>query len=329
MLYIVTGKYPKDTSMSLDQILFGESNTSSHKERTYPGTVTKCYKDMPDGLYTKDDIQRLINKLAEYVQIYEKVEKKYHHFEIPKKSGGMRHICEPYETLKFAQIELRKLITNDIGPLYHTSAFAYCKGRNTLNCIKKHQANKSNWFLKLDFSDFFGSTNKNFVMSQLRKIVPFNLIIEDDIGKIMLEKSLDMCFLNNGLPQGTPISPMLTNIIMIPFDHELNRRLHKKGLVYTRYADDIQISGRYHFDVNEIIKIVKEVVHQVQAPYTLNETKTRFGSKKGKNWNLGLMLNKDNKITIGHKQHKFLKANIPQADLLYFRQQLWESRALD
>ena len=47
---------------------------------------------------------------------------------------------------------------------------------------------------------------------------------------------------------------------------------------------------------------------ECNAPYTFKEEKTRYGSRSGSNWNLGVMLNKDNNITVGHKKKKYFRA---------------------
>lgn len=315
MPYVVTYKPPKGKEVSLDQILFGETDENSvSRERTYPGTITRRYDSLPDGLYTADDIQRLIDKLASLRHMtswYPKVmTSQYQIFEIPKQSGGMRRICAPNARLYSDQVQLRSLFQNDFSSLYHTSAFAYCKGRSIKHCIARHQANKSRWFLKLDFEDFFGNTSKSFVLQQLEKIAPFSEVMKDPVGRERLSKALDICFLNDGLPQGTPISPMLTNLVMIPFDHAASNTLHKHGFVYTRYADDIQISHREKFNAAEITNLIKIILREQQMPYKIKTEKTRFGSASGRNWNLGLMLNNENRITIGHEEHKLMKARI-------------------
>lgn len=314
MPYVVTPLAPKGATPSLSQLLGGDPAPSSHKTRLYPSTRTNFYQTLPSHLYRPEDVRRLIELLKPYAhtaQCYSQpLTTQYRIFHIPKHSGGMRQICAPKPRLFADQIALRTLFETEFSALYHTTAFAYCKGRSIKHCIKRHQANKSKWFLKLDFSDFFGNTSSEFVLQQLEKIAPFSEVMRDKIGRQRLEQALSLCFLNNGLPQGTPISPMLTNLVMIPFDHELNKRLHERGFVYTRYADDIQISHREEFNPVRITGIVNSVLRDLSMPYHLKPTKSRFGSSSGRNFNLGLMLNGDNQITIGYKQHKLLKARL-------------------
>lgn len=315
MPYVVTYKPPKGKEISLDQILFCETDyTSLHKQRVYPGTVTRHYDSLPHGLYRAAEIRRLIAKLSDLplIKAYypSDMRGQYRTFTIPKRSGGQRTICEPCPRLYQDQVNLRTLFEKDFSALYHTTAFAYCKGRSIIHCIKRHQANKSKWFLKLDFENFFGNTNMSFVLRQLSQIAPFSEVMKDEQGSKLLEKALRICFFDDGLPQGTPISPMLTNLVMIPIDHELNKALHARGFVYTRYADDMQISHREKFKPDDVIAIVNSVLRRFCAPYTIKQEKTRFGSSSGRNWNLGLMLNGENQITIGHKQHKLMKARM-------------------
>ena len=128
-----------------------------------------------------------------------------------------------------------------------------------------------------------------------------------DAGREELKKALDLAFLDGGLPQGTPISPTITNIMMIPVDFKLYNTLRKfenQRYVYTRYADDFIISSRFEFDVHKIEDVVVSTLESFHAPFSINAAKTRYGSSAGRNWNLGVMLNKDNEITIGHKKKR-------------------------
>jgi hypothetical protein len=91
----------------------------------------------------------------------------YRTYHIFKKTGGVRRIDAPTRELMTALRELKTLLEEELSALHHTSAFGYVRRRSTVDAIKLHQKNESRWFLKLDFSDFFGSTTIKFVMSML------------------------------------------------------------------------------------------------------------------------------------------------------------------
>lgn len=235
----------------------------------------------------------------------------YNTFYIPKKnSKKMRRIDAPKSELMNALYELKSLLEALVPATHHQTAYAYVPGRNCLRAIKRHQRNNSEWFLKTDFSDFFGSVSIVFLRNMLSLIHPINHIMDDSEGRIQLTRALTLCFLNRGLPQGTPISPLLTNLMMIPLDYHLSRKLSAKSFVYTRYADDILISAKNNFVYKEVVKIINETLTEFKAPFSIKPGKTRYGSRNGANWNLGVMLNKDNNITVGHVNKKYFKATV-------------------
>lgn len=82
------------------------------------------------------------------------------------------------------------------------------------------------------------------------------------------------------------------------------RDYDKQQFVYTRYADDFIISSKYDFDVHKVEKLVVDTLKSFGAPFSINASKTRYGSSAGRNWNLGVMLNKDNEITVGYKKKR-------------------------
>ena len=152
-------------------------------------------------------------------------------------------------------------------------------------------------------------------MDMLCELYPFCVFVNYDYGyREALQKALSLCFLNGGLPQGTPTSPMLTNMMMIPIDHAIAKmcREYSPHLCYTRYADDMLISSQFSFHWTDVQNKITDIFNQFSAPFTLNAEKTRYGSSAGRNWNLGVMLNKENKITIGHEKKKVFKAMIFQ-----------------
>ena len=240
----------------------------------------------------------------------------YREFYIPKKSRGYRKIDAPNAELMEALRELKRIFEEDFHALYHTSAFAYIKKRCHLDAVKKHQVNQSNWYAKFDLSNFFGSTTKEFVISMFSRIFPFSEVLNTGVGYEEFEKAIDLAFLDGGLPQGTPISPIITNVMMIPIDYSFANHFRKfvyinkegevmeRNLIYTRYADDMIISSRQDFDFKVVERHIEAIFQLYKAPFHINSEKTRYGSRAGSNFNLGVMVNKDNKITIGYKKKR-------------------------
>ena len=233
----------------------------------------------------------------------------YRHYFIPKRNGGLRPIDQPCDELQNALDELKNVLSEKFGILYHTAAFAYVPGRSTIQETYKHQNNKSNWFLKTDFSGFFPNTTLDFTMEMMSRIFPTSEICKDIEGKAELRKALSLGFLENGLPQGTKLSPWLTNAIMIPLDHEMFNYFAHKHMVYTRYADDICISCIQRFNMKEIVKYMEDTLKKYGAPWVIKPEKTKFGSNKASsaNWILGCNLNQDNNITVGWRNKKLFK----------------------
>lgn len=276
-------------------------------------TVTKLYAEISEAYKAVVNRSLLYEKLRlfnlKYKDLIESDKSTlYSRFYIPKRSGGMRPIDKPNDRLMEALRELKDLFQEDWHILVHTSAFAYVQGRSAIDSVKKHQKNESKWFLKTDFSNFFGSTTFEFVCSMFSKIYPFCVLNEDANKWNELTTALSLCFLNGGLPQGTPISPMITNIMMVPIDHKIFNELAHRDFVYTRYADDMTISAKSNFNPKLVEDIIVSALNEFQAPFQLKPEKERYGSINGKNWNLGVMLNKNNDITIGYRNKERFKA---------------------
>lgn len=316
--YITVKQQPRYHQMTLEEVLSGTVSMDDYIQHDITGTRTRYALSIKDVLLDRYDFPGMMDTLDQFTShhsaLYEAPrESLYTTFRIPKRSGGLRRIDAPQDPLKTALLELKMILETQMYALYHTSAFAYVRGRSTVDAIKRHQANGSKWFLKLDFSNFFGSTTPDFLLSQMGTIFPFSYIMQNPHGRAIVKKAISLCFLNGGLPQGTPTSPMLTNLMMIPIDHALYNQFRDfdgKYFVYTRYADDLLISSRHDFSPKEAEDFVSQTLNRFNASFAINPDKTRYGSSAGSNWNLGLMLNKDNAITIGYKRKKQLKAMI-------------------
>lgn len=312
MVYITVMQSPIYHQMTLEEFLFQNFQAQTILNTNVSNTRTYAYETVSEHFTSRIDTDALIRKLVRFNDQTEALRAQerstlYETFHIPKKSGGLRRIDAPKPELMNALRNLKTIFEEDFHALYHTSAFAYVKNRCTVDAVKRHQKNNSKWFGKLDLHDFFGSTTLDYVIKMFSMVFPFSEIVKFPNGEAELRKALNLAFLNGGLPQGTPLSPLITNVMMIPVDYKLAnafRDFDKQRFIYTRYADDFIISSKVDFDVHRVEKLVVDTLHEFGAPFTINESKTRYGSSAGRNWNLGVMLNKDNEITVGHKKKR-------------------------
>lgn len=314
MIYITSKASARYRQLSLEELMEGPVDPSTFVSGGAQGdTVTRAVDVVPDRILSLVSPELLTVELRFFVQKHADLYLQdrralYTTFHIPKKSGGLRRIDAPNAELMTALNELKTLFETKFFASHHTSAFAYVKGRSTVDVLKRHQARDSKWFLKLDFSNFFGSTTENFLFDQITSIFPFSELKKTAEGPMYLRKCLNLCLLDGGLPQGTPISPMLTNLMMVPLDHQIANGLHKLNMTYTRYADDILISCHHDFNHQQIAGRVVATLKNFHAPFSINPKKTHYGSSSGSNWCLGLMLNGKNEITIGWRNVDRFKA---------------------
>lgn len=314
-MYITSKKFKQGATNSINDLL-GLPNLECSNRAV---TILKQYIDINEAsLKELNTVTILVRRIANKYNT-ENMSGFYDTFLIPKKTKGVRVINAPKEILKDDFKTIVKLLENNLKLLPHDSAWAYVKGRSIKGALEEHQSNGSRWFLKIDLKDFFGSCNKDFIKTQLSQIYPIGL------KPTLIESITDIAILNGGLPQGTPLSPMLTNLIMIPIDYNINKMLGnfsntqlKQRYIYTRYADDIIISAKEKFDFKIMIQEIENILKN--TPLKINKDKIRFGSFAGRNWNLGLMYNKDKQITIGYRNKQRLKTIIHN----YVKDPLWD-----
>ena len=318
MTYITVRQSPMYHQMTLEEFLFQDEardvllNDNTTNTRTYEVPFLTEYMVRK----FRFDIHHLVEKLREFNDATASLRSVprhslYEEFYIPKRSGGLRRIDAPCPELMDALRRLKTIFEEDFRALYHTAAFAYVKNRSTIDAVKRHQANESRWYAKYDLHNFFGSTTLDFMIRQFSMVYPFSEVVKNEDGLLQLTTALELAVLDGGLPQGTPISPLITNIMMIPIDYKLSNKLRnfeKQRFVYTRYADDFLVSSRYDFSYREIEKLMVDTLQEFGAPFSINTKKTRYGSTAGSNWNLGVLVNANNEITVGYQKKRQFKA---------------------
>lgn len=240
----------------------------------------------------------LMLEMAEVENLLGNEHRVYRLIKIPKKGGtGTRLIHSPSPKAKLVQLWITKVLLKSLP--VSGFAYAYVEGRNIKMNADAHTQNK--FSLKFDLKDFFSTIRFKFLKSIIEKEVPH---IEDK--EEMLEIIESFCFLKDGtLPQGFCSSPVISNIVMTPVDHYLNKQFMKlsKGIVFTRYADDLTISFSIHDHKVEIEKIVNDLFSG-KNPFRLNTAKTKFGKRdSGSMFVNGIKICHDGRLTI-HRDYK-------------------------
>ena len=154
----------------------------------------------------------------------------YRIFDIPKKSGGFRSITAPYPSLKLVQRWIYDNILRQIP--VHGCAHGFINKRSTLTNVKVHVGQKC--LLKIDLKDFFPSILISWVIQMFRKL---------GYEKYVAFYLASLCCYDGRLAQGSPVSPIISNIVARHLDRRLYRIAKKLNLKYSRYADDIAFSG--------------------------------------------------------------------------------------
>jgi RNA-directed DNA polymerase len=185
-------------------------------------------------LQTSEDLARYlgVDQSAMLRLLYKAPDReRYRQFEIPKRSGGMRKISAPHGLLREMQDKLQK----DLQSLYaaHPSAHGFIEKRSIASNARAHVGKR--WVLNIDLVDFFPTINFGRVRGLFMK-PPF------EMGAAAATVCAQIVTYRNGLPQGAPTSPVLSNFIAATLDRQLLRLARQNKLVYTRYADDITLS---------------------------------------------------------------------------------------
>jgi RNA-directed DNA polymerase len=167
-------------------------------------------------------------------------DEKYRVFTIPKKGGGTRTIKAPTPRLSLLQSRLAELLTDCVteitldNPRFHAASHGVPKG--PYYHIKCEPSSKAPLCFNVDIVDFFGQINFGRVRGFFIKDRTFNLTasVATLIGQIACNE--------NALPQGSPCSPIISNLIANILDVRLLGLAKHSKCTYTRYADDLTFS---------------------------------------------------------------------------------------
>jgi hypothetical protein len=232
--------------------------------------------------------------------------KRYKVYEIGKRKGGTRTICQPSRELKAVQYFFLENVFNDAA--VHPAAMAYETGKSiSLNASEHADARV---ILKTDFEAFFPSIRANDWKAYVGQTYPgWN---NDD-----LTFSLLTLFWGAGtqvptcLSIGAPTSPKLSNMLLWQFDKEMSDYANENGYRYTRYADDVTVSSRDFLDFDRTMEAMRGILRGLRYPkLKLNDGKTGLFSRKGRLQVTGLVLTNEGRVSLGRDRKRAISAMV-------------------
>jgi RNA-directed DNA polymerase len=165
--------------------------------------------------------------------------------EIPKPDGRMRKLGIPTVLDRFVQQAVMQVLQRRWDRTFSEHSYGFRPGRSAHQAVKQAQqcmAEGYRWVVDLDLEKFFDRVNHDKLMAKLAERVSDKhllKLIRAFLGAGVMENGL-VSPVDEGTPQGGPLSPLLSNIVLDEFDREVERR----GLRFARYADDCNIYVR-------------------------------------------------------------------------------------
>jgi RNA-directed DNA polymerase len=162
--------------------------------------------------------------------------------EIPKPQGGVRTLGIPTVVDRLIQQALHQVLQPLFEPEFSESSYGFRPGRNAHQAVKvarSYVAEGKRWVVDLDLEKFFDRVNHDVLMARVARTVEDKRVLK------LIRRYLEAGLMEGGVasartegtPQGGPLSPLLSNILLT----DLDRELEKRGLLFCRYADDCNI----------------------------------------------------------------------------------------
>ncbi len=251
-----------------------------------PANLKRAYQRVVSNKGAPGADGMTVDQLAGYVKQYWPILKtrllagEYHPqgvraVDIPKSKGGTRQLGIPCVVDRLIQQALLQQLTPIFDPLFSDYSYGFRPGRSAHQAIetaRDHVAAGHRWCVELDLEKFFDRVNHDVLMAHVARQ------IEDKRVLTLIRRYLEAGTMSGGLvsrrqegtPQGGPLSPLLSNILL----NELDRELERRGHCFVRYADDANIYVRSHRAGERVMASVERFLTQ-HLKLTLNREKSR------------------------------------------------------
>lgn len=194
--------------------------------------------------------------------------------EIPKPNGGVRQLGIPTVVDRLIQQALHQVLSPLFEPSFSESSYGFRPGRSAQQAVaqaRAYVAEGRRWVVDLDLEKFFDRVNHDLLMSRLARCISDKRVLG------LIRRYLQAGLMSGGVvsqrtegtPQGGPLSPLLSNVLLDELDKELERRGHK----FCRYADDCNIYVRSKAAGERVLKSVTEFLSQ-RLRLRVNEAKS-------------------------------------------------------
>ena len=255
------------------------------------------------------DILEMKESSLTYILYKLKDSEKYEKFDIPKKGGGVRRICAPRSGFRYLQQRIADILScvveGDLRKGVENSAsHGNRKGRDIFTNAKKHKNKR--YVFNIDIENFYGT----ITFPRVRGFFITNNKFRFDPAVATLMAQI--CCNEEGLPQGSPSSPVISNMIGAILDYRLTRLAKMHGCTYTRYVDDISFSTNKKEFPSEIAEIEeasgkwipgKEVVGIFRrSGFRINQGKTRMDFNNSRQMVTGLVVNKRISVPVEYRK---------------------------
>ena len=194
---------------------------------------------------------------------------------IPKPPGGTRQLGIPSVVDRLIQQALQQQLTLIFDPLFSDYSYGFRPGRSTHQAVemaRAHVASGHRWCVEIDLEKFFDRVNHDILMACIECRVKDKCVLR------LIRRYLEAGVMSGGVvsprqegtPQGGPLTPLLSNILLDEFDRELERRGHR----FVRYADDANIYVRSPRAGERVLVSVERFLNQ-RLKLTVNQKKSR------------------------------------------------------
>lgn len=241
---------------------------------------------------------------------------------IPKAGGGERGLGIPNVIDRVVQEAVRQVLEPLYEPTFHESSHGFRPGRSCQTAIGaavKHVDEGYEWVVDLDLEKFFDRVNHQRLMSKLAQRVQDKAVLVL-IGRMLKAAVVlpDGLVVQNeeGVPQGGPLSPLLSNIVLDELDEELDRRGHR----FVRYADDCNVYVRSERAGQRVMASIKQFIER-RLRLKVNEQKSAVARPEERHFvgfrlrrepldgGVEVMLSKRSKERVGEKIRELVPRN--------------------